>query len=125
LIDLLTEADEMEAAPYQRAIRDAEAERANLLQELKLLRSQQAQQITAATITVDDVRAMLGGLFAELRDSVAAGEIQTTKAALSGLVERIELDPVSEACVIHYRIANPDTGVIVASPRGFEPLYSP
>ena len=79
----------------------------------------------AQEITPGEVRQLVRVLFDTLSTSIDDGELKTIKAALSGLIEKIELDPVSEKCVIHCRISAPDTGVKLASPRGFEPLYSP
>ena len=42
--------------------------------------------------------------------------------ALTQLIERIEFDPEYRQSVIHYRL---DTGVKLASPRGFEPRLPP
>jgi hypothetical protein len=41
-----------------------------------------------------------------------------------GIVERITLDPTTFQGEVHYRIAV-GSGVMLASPRGFEPRYSP
>jgi site-specific DNA recombinase len=125
LVDLLTEAEGVTIDAYKRTIGQAEAERAALADELDALRQRAVRHEAAQSISADDVRRLLRLLANELRDGVETGEIKTIKAALGGFIDRIVLDPVSEACAIHCRIATPDTGFIVASPRGFEPLYSP
>jgi len=65
-------------APYQRRIAEMEAQRAELVAELR--------------------------------------------TALASQIDRVELDLVTERCVIHYRLT---TGVNLASPRGFEPRLPP
>ncbi len=125
LIDLVTEAEKPLGDAYKRSISQAEAERAALVEDLSQLRQRAALTVEAKAITPDEVRGLLRLMFENLSSSIDAGEQETIKAALGGLIERIELDPVSEKCTIHCRIGTPDTGVKLASPRGFEPLYSP
>jgi site-specific DNA recombinase len=125
LVDLLTEAEGPSIDAYKRSISQAEAERAALIEELANLRAKLQQQNAAQALSTDDTRRLLRLLRDQLAVGVELGEVKEIKAALGGLIEKITLDPVSEACTIHYRIAAPDTGVIVASPRGFEPRYSP
>ena len=38
------------------------------------------------------------------------------------MIGRIELDPSTTVCKLHDRI---NTGVLLASPRGFEPRFTP
>lgn len=125
LIDLLAEADDASKPAYKRSISQAEAERANMLHELQQLRQRATLSEDAKAITPNEVRHLVRVLFDNLSTSIDDGDLKTIKAALSGLIEKIELDPASEKCTIHYRIASPDTGFNLASPRGFEPLYSP
>ena len=125
LVDLLTEADGTVAEAYKRTISQAEAERSSLVSELDKLRTQAKHQATVKTFGIEDVRRLLRLMADEIKGGIDAGEIKTIKAALGGFIEKITLDPVSEKCTIHSRIVAPDTGVNMASPRGFEPLYSP
>lgn len=67
--------------------------------------------IAAQAIT--GVRAALRGLLDDLRDK--EGNVAELRAALASQIDRVELDPESERCVIHYRLT---TGVNLASPRG-------
>ena len=50
------------------------------------------------------------------------GKIAELRSALASQIDRVELNPLSERCVIHYRLT---TGVNLASPRGFEPRLPP
>jgi hypothetical protein len=125
LIDLLTEAEGAVADAYKRTIGQAEAERGALIDELADLRTKMNQHIVVKSFTEDDARRLMRLLFDQMQEGIDAGEVKTIKAALGGFIERITLDPVSEECTINYRIVTPDTGVMLASPRGFEPLYSP
>jgi site-specific DNA recombinase len=129
LVDLITEAGDEERAAYRRAIATHEAERAGLVKELERLRQQAQQHEAARTFTENDARRLLRLLFDSLQAASASDEVETTKAALGGLLEKIVLDPEDQHLHIHYRIgaasAAPDTGVNVATLRGFEPRYSP
>ncbi len=44
------------------------------------------------------------------------------RARLRAVVERVVLDPETASLTVHYALP---AGQVVASPRGFEPLYSP
>ena len=68
---------------------------------------------TAVRISEVDVRGALRGLLDELR--AKEGNVAEFRAALASQIDRVELDPESERCVIHYRLT---TGVNLASPRG-------
>ncbi len=117
LVDLLTEADGGNAEAYKRTIRQAEAERGVLLEELAEMRQKLQQREAVQSFTLDDTRRLMRLLHDDLQDGVEAGEVQTIKAALGDLIARITLDPVSEDCTITYQIVPPDTGVKLASPR--------
>jgi DNA invertase Pin-like site-specific DNA recombinase len=117
LVDMLVEAEGAAAEAYKRTISQTEIERAGLIEELSDLRQKVNQREAAQSFTDDDARRLMRLLFAQLQEGIDAGEIQTIKAALGGLIERITLCPVSDKCTINYRIAPTDTGVIVASPR--------
>ncbi len=104
--------------PFLEKIRVAEQERDALLEQLaEAEATQQAAEVLDA-ITPSDVRAILAGLAEHLE----AADREGLKEFLTGLIERIDLTADGSECVIHYRI---NTGDKLASPRGFEPRYSP
>jgi site-specific DNA recombinase len=113
-VDLAAQLDD--PAPVLRRVRDLEHQRGQLVDELASLRARQGNVAAASTITVDQVRALLRRLFAEIAD--AANEKSACRAearqALQEVLERIELDPLSPTVRLHYAVA---TGDMVASPR--------
>lgn len=111
LVDLVAEAPASAAGAYQRQITEYEHERARLVDEARQLRVAQDQARQAEAITPGQVRRMLAALLAEMRESPA----EQQRAAIAGMVERVELDPESLACRMHYRL---ETGVKLASRRG-------
>jgi hypothetical protein len=124
LVDLLIDAGEAERAAYRRSIAAHEAERGELVRQLDVMRQRARQHQEAKTYTAADAKRLLRLLCESLSASGAEGDVQMTKAALGGLVERIVLDASTEHCHIHYRIGAsleaPDTGVNVATLRGCE-----
>lgn len=65
--------------------------------------------------------------FAEIKEAARMRDLEEERTkklrdALTQLIERIEFDPEYRQSVIHYRL---DTGVKLASPRGFEPRLPP
>jgi hypothetical protein len=102
---------------YRRAVAQAETERGALIEKLSEMRTRAQQHESVQAFTADDVRRLLRLLADQLQESLESGDVKTIKAALSGLVDRVVLDPVAENCTIHYRIAAPTTGDNVASPR--------
>jgi site-specific DNA recombinase len=124
LVDLIADAGDHERAAYRRAIETAEGERAELIAKLSTMRGQADQVRAAKRFTENDARRLLRLLFDQLQASQDAGNTETTKAALGGLVDSIELDESCERCHINFRIGAavpaPDTGVMVATLRGAE-----
>jgi site-specific DNA recombinase len=126
LIDLITEAGDNERAAYRRAIEAHEGERAQLIERVGEMRHQASQVKAARQYTENDARRLLRLLFDGLQAEQAEGDVETTKAALGGLVEKIELDTSCDHCQIHYRIPGaaslpaPDTGFIMATLRETE-----
>lgn len=113
LVDLIADAPDAAVAAYQRQVTEYEAERARLVDEAQQLRTARDQAQQAERITPAQVRALLSTLLAEMRESPADQQ----RAALSGLIERVELDPDTLACRMHYRL---QTGVSLASRRGVD-----
>lgn len=122
LVDLLTDAGEDERAAYRRAIAAHEAERRGLIEDLARIRARASQERAAKAFTAADARRLLRLLFDGLQAAAQAQDVETTKAALGGLVEKIVLSDDAEHLQIHYRIAAavPDTGVKLATLRGSE-----
>ena len=118
LIDIMATVEN--PAPYQRRIAEMETERAGLAAELSRQRAQAELEKTSLQISEADVRVALRGLLDGLRDK--EGNVAELRAALASQIDRVELDPETERCVIHYRLT---TGVNLASPRGFEPRLLP
>lgn len=124
LVDLLTEAGDGERDAYRRAISAHEAERAGLLKELQQMRQRAEQHQQAKAFTEADARRLLRVLFEALQSGLDDEDVETTKAALGGLVDKIVLDASAENLHIHYRIGASaeatDTGVSVATLRVVE-----
>ena len=104
--------------PFLEKIRVAEQERDALLEQLAEAEATQEAAAALDAISPADVRAILAGLAEHLE----AADREGLKDFLTGLIERIDLTADGSECVIHYRI---HTGDKLASPRGFEPRYSP
>jgi site-specific DNA recombinase len=104
--------------PFLEKIHAAEQERDALLAQLTEAEETQKQAEVMHAISAADVRGILAGLAEQLETADREG----LKDFLAGLIERIDLTADGSECVIHYRI---NTGDKLASPRGFEPRYSP
>ena len=128
MMDLASMMDEPQ--PALRRIEDLEAERATLERQLEAAEQDAAQAKLVESITLEDVQREL----ASIVELARAGD-QELGAAAMALVDRVELDPVSLDARLHYRMVtstidfavscNPQAGVKVASPRGFEPRSLP
>jgi site-specific DNA recombinase len=122
LVDLLTDAGEEERAAYRRSIAAHEAERAALLKDLEAMRLQERQRAAAKAFSAADARRLLRVMFDGLQAAAESQDVETTKAALGGLVEKIVLSEDAAHCHVHYRIgaAAADTGVKLATLRDRE-----
>ena len=109
---------------YARSVEQAEAERALVARELEELQSRRQVERDVQGLERRDVVALLDDVFARIRGGLDADDLEKTKAALGGLVHRIELEPGADMLRICYQV-EPLTGFNLASPRGFEPLLSP
>lgn len=121
LVDLLTDAEPLERSAYRRAIATHEGERQGLLDELAKLQRQAGQHKAVRQYTEADVRRLLRLLSESLLAPADAESLDEKKAALGGFLSKIVLDPSDDVFHIHYRIGVADTGVNVATLRGFEP----
>lgn len=105
-------------APVLRRVADLEHERARLIDELDGLRARKQRQVQVATITPEQVRALLRRMFAQIADAAADAELRAeARQAIAEVVERIELDPATLTARVHYAVS---TGDKVASPRRSE-----
>ena len=102
----------------------SELARTQLVDGLAQMRQQRELQVHATTVDDAQVRGLLRRLFDELCDLPQDEEARRTHArrALAEVLERIVLDPSNLSVQPHYAV---QTGVILASPRGFEPLLQP
>lgn len=98
-------ADLAEPGPALRKIDALEAERRTALAALASHEAEQAQYAPLAELTAHDVRMALRDLAENLQQS----ERDQVKDALGALVERIDLDPATLSCQIHYSV-RPSTG---------------
>jgi DNA repair exonuclease SbcCD ATPase subunit len=101
--------------PFLERINELEPKRERLKGELAQLEAEYESSRALESLTEEDVSKLLQGLASHLTEA----DQEAVKELLEGIIERIELDPDSHQCRIHYRI---DTGEMMASPRGFEPF---
>lgn len=102
-------ADLVDPGPALRKIDALESERKTALAALASHEAAQAQYAPLAELTAHDVRTVLRDLAENLQQS----ERDQVKDALGALVERINLDPGTLACQIHYRVRpNADAGLV-------------
>jgi site-specific DNA recombinase len=126
LVDLLAEAEPAVASAFQRSIAQYETERLALIEQLDDMRRAKANAAAAKKCTRLDAQRLTRLLFDGLEATIQEGGIVGVKSAIADLVERIELDPLTNGCSIRYRIETPvDTGLNLASPGGFEPPLPP
>ena len=121
-VDLAAQLDD--PAPVLRRVQDLEHQRTALLAELQDLQLQRLQATAAGEISEDQVRALLRRLLASVQSTAGLDALRDqARLALHDVIERIVLDPAPNApAVLHYIV---QTGVNLASPRGFEPLLQP
>ncbi len=88
--------------------------------DLALLETENAERTMLSTITKRDVEQVLDGFAANIDQF----DRERLKDLLAELTEQIQLSPKDLSCRIHYKIPAA-RGNKLASPRGFEPRYSP
>lgn len=102
-------------APVLRRVQDLEHQRAGLVAELGQLRAVRQQQAASTSIDATQVRALLRRLFQEIEAAAAEPERRAqARQMLAEAVERVELEPSTLTCRLHYAVR---TGDKVASPR--------
>ena len=107
-------------APVLRRVDELERERGEVEQRIVGWEKEDESAQALANVTDAQVRTMLGHMADEMR----LYERNALKDFLTSILDRIELDPDQQTLQLCYRIPLRG-GVSVASPRGFEPRYSP
>ena len=115
-------ADLADPAPALRKIDDLECDRAGKQRELQQLEAEAERAGWVEKVSVADVARLLAEISAEAKE---AGRSDVLRPVVASVVERIEVDPRTMSGAVHYRVAAPETGVKLASPRGFEPRSPP
>ncbi len=107
----------------------AAAERLALKEKLLAINEDDLRRALAATALAmrGDDPLVLEMISYKDRERIAP---EALRRVLTALVERIELDPKTREFTIRYKLPVPIrpkelTGVKLASPRGFEPLFAP
>lgn len=108
-------------SPALRRVDELELERREKQAQLQALEREATQARNVDAITVGAVQRVLADLAEEAKQN-ARSEL---RASVIKLIERVELDPRTLSATLHYRVAAPESGVRVASPRGFEPRSQP
>jgi len=96
--------------PFLERIAEAEKRRTQALEVIEERMSEAGAVEALRSITERDIEKLLAGLASHL----AEADREELKDMLSGVTERIVLDPLALTCQIHYRIP---TGDLMASPR--------
>ncbi|MGE4340925.1 MAG: recombinase family protein [Pigmentiphaga sp.] len=94
-----------------RQIEKLEAERENVAAQLDAAAEDEKTRTTLRSLTLADVKRFLSGIAAQIE-----AEPDLLKEAISGIVDKVVLDPTSMEAVVTYKIADL-RGVKVASPR--------
>lgn len=90
-------------APYQRKIETMERERRELVEQHAALQEEIQIQAASRTLSLDQMLEILG----EFAQTIEQADPLALKHALRSLVERIELDPTTLDCVVHFAVKNP------------------
>jgi DNA invertase Pin-like site-specific DNA recombinase len=94
-----------------RQIEKLEAERENVAEQLEAAAEDEKTRATLRSLTLADVKRFLSGIASQME-----AEPELLKEAISGIVDKVVLDPASMEAVVTYKIADLN-GVKVASPR--------
>lgn len=98
-------------APYQRKIEALERERRQLVEQQLDLQEEMRMQEATRSLRVPQMQAVL----AEFAETIERADSQGLKVFLRGIVQRIEVDPDSLDCRIHYGIATAQPGLFPES----------
>lgn len=97
-----------------RQIEKLETERENVAAQLEAAVDDEKTRVSMRSLTMIDVKRFLSGIAAQIE-----AEPELLKESVSGIVDKVVLDPASMEAVVTYKISDL-RGVKVASPRGFE-----
>lgn len=109
-------------APALRKVDELEQQRGERELRLQALEIEAERAAWIGKVGVADVARMLAEIAADAKE---AGRSETLRPVILSIVDRIEIDPETLSGGICYRIAAPESGVKLASPRGFEPRSLP
>ena len=115
-------ADLADPAPALRKVDELERQRAELLERLQSAEAEAERASWIGKVGVADVARALAGIAEQAKE---AGRSERLRPVILSVVDRVEIDPDSLSGGICYRLAAPDSGVKMASPRGFEPRSLP
>jgi len=118
IVELMVSAES--TRPLMRMLSELESSREKLIKEVKLREEEMAAVKELKKITEGEVSHLLNDLSVELEEK--QGEL--LKDLILKIVDKVVLDDKNPTqLMIYYSIIN--RGVIMASPRGFEPLLPP
>jgi site-specific DNA recombinase len=109
-------------APALRKVEELERLRGEKVLRLQALEIEAERAAWVSKIGVADVARMLAEICADAKE---AGRSEALRPVILSIVDRIEIDPETLSGGICYRVAAPESGVKMASPRGFEPRSLP
>lgn len=124
LVDMAAEMTD--PAPIMRKIEELETQRAGLAESLQNQEADYQQRVMLNQITDTHVRNLLTSIAEGMNES----DRPTIKSTLATMIERVDLDPATLACQIHYRLGadsllSAGARVKVASPWGRHPNSKP
>lgn len=102
-----------EPGPATRKIDQLEQQRQTLIQQITTIEREHSTQAALSQITEEQIRHLLNDIAADLSNTPTT----EWKEIIRKMVDRIELDPATLECTVHYRIPVADR-LSVASPRG-------
>jgi site-specific DNA recombinase len=106
--------------PLLRKIEEYEVERRSLIGRLGEVEREFARSSVLVKVTEKDIQGLMSGLEELLKDLSR----ERLKEVIRTLLDKVTLDPATFEGETHYRLAL-GSGDLLASPRGFEPRYSP
>ena len=115
-------ADLADPAPALRKVEELERDRAAKLERLQAAEGEAERAAWISKVSVADVARALAGIAEQAKE---AGRSERLRPVIVSVVDRVEIDPDTLSGGICYRVASPDSGVKMASPRGFEPRSLP
>ncbi|MFC3549423.1 recombinase family protein [Lysobacter cavernae] len=109
-------------APALRKVEELERKRAERAEQLQHLEAEAERAAWISKVGVTEVARMIAGIAADAKE---AGRGELLRPVIISIVDRVEVDPQTLSGGICYRLATPESGVKLASPRGFEPRSLP